>query len=122
MGTKIIVGKRRSGKTTDAILESEKTGYPILVRDRRMADYISFQADELGAKIPIPVTLRQLKNGKLDGHEKGMQLIVDEGLMILEQILGMSIHMITISEREEYKDMFTHEYLGKWIPGGGEFD
>lgn len=122
MGTKIIVGKRRSGKTTDAILESEKTGYPILVRDRRMADYISFQADELDAKIPIPVTLRQLKNGKLDGHEKGMQLIVDEGLMILEQILGMSIHMITISEREEYKDMFTHEYLGKWIPGGGEFD
>lgn len=41
-GNKIIVGKRRSGKTTDAILESEKTGYPILVRDRRMADYISF--------------------------------------------------------------------------------
>lgn len=67
------------------------------------------QADELGAKIPIPVTLRQLKNGKLDGRKKGMQLIVDEGLMLLEQILGMSIHMITMSEREEINPILDAE-------------
>ena len=122
MGTKIIVDGRCTGKKTKAIIESAKTGYPILAFDRRMANYIVSQADDIGIKIPTPLTLQQVRNGRLDGHKREDRLIVDEGLMILEQMLGMSIHMITMSEREEYKDMFTHEYLGKWVPGGGEVD
>ena len=122
MGTKIIVDGRCTGKTTKAIIESAKTGYPILAFDRRMANYIVSQADDIGIKIPTPLTLQQVRNGRLDGHKREDRLIVDEGLMILEQMLGMSIHMITMSEREEYKDMFTHEYLGKWVPGVCEVD
>lgn len=101
MGTKIIVDGRCTGKTTKAILESAKTGYPILAFDRRMANYIVLQANHMGAKIPTPLTLQQVRNGKLDGHKRGARLIVDERLMILERMIGMSIHMITISEREE---------------------
>lgn len=101
MGTKIIVDGRCTGKTTKAILESAKTGYPILAFDRRMANYIVSQANHMGAKIPAPLTLQQVRNGRLDGHKREDRLIVDEGLMILERMIGMSIHMITISEREE---------------------
>lgn len=122
MGTKIIVDGRHTGKTTKAIIESAKTGYPILAFDRRMANYIVSQAEDMGTKIPTPLTLQQVKNGKLDGHKRGDRLIVDEGLMILERMIGMSIHMITISEREEYKPLFIHEHLGEWVPGGGEID
>lgn len=101
MGTKIIVDGRHTGKTTKAILESAKTGYPILAFDRRMANCIVSQADDMGVKIPTPLTIQQARNGKLDGHKRGDRLIVDEGIIILERMIGMSIHMITISEIEE---------------------
>lgn len=55
MGTKIIVGKRRSGKTTDAIKESAATGRYILVPNRAMALNLADYAQELGVHIPFPI-------------------------------------------------------------------
>lgn len=120
-GTKIIVGKRCSGKTTDAIKESAATGRYILVPNRGMALNLANYAQELGLHIPFPITVREWQKG-VAPNVKRRGVIIDEGLIMLEQLLGTHIHMITISEREEYKDIFTHEYLGKWVPGGGEFD
>ena len=100
MGTKIIVDGRRSGKTTRAIEESARTGRYIVVRNDAMKHSINVLADELGIRILNPITLDEWKRGvavrvKLKG------IIVDEGLIMLEELLGTSIHMITISEREE---------------------
>lgn len=122
MTTKIIVGKRRTGKTTKAIEESAKTYKYILAPNRIMAKHIFEQALDMGINIPFPVTIDEVLNKHVSHRAKEKGFIIDEGLMLLENILGAHVHMITISEREEYKDMFTHEYLGKWVPGGGEVD
>ncbi len=100
MSTKIIVEGRRSGKTTKAIIESAKTGIPILAPHREMARHILRQAHDAGIDIPYPVTLDEWAKGRTQGNGAKPGLIVDEGLILLEKILGTHVHMITMSERE----------------------
>lgn len=100
MSTKLIVEGRRSGKTTKAILESAKTGIPILVPHREMARHIQQQARDAGVDIPYPVTLEEWSKARFRGTDAKPGLIIDEGLILLEKILGAHVHMITVSERE----------------------
>ena len=100
MGTKIIVGKRRSGKTTDAIKESAATGRYILVPNRAMALNLANYAQEIGLHIPFPITAREWQKG-VAPNVKRRGVIIDEGLIMLEQLLETHIHMITISERPD---------------------
>jgi hypothetical protein len=101
MSTKIIVDKRRTGKTTKAIEESGKTFKYILVPSPRMAEYIFRQSLEMGIDIPYPVTIDAVLNKHVSHHAKREGFIIDEGLMLLETILGAHVHMITISEIDE---------------------
>ena len=101
MATKIIIDKRRTGKTTKAIEESGKTFKYILVPSPRMAEYIFRQALEMGIDIPYPVTIDAVLNKHVSHHAKREGFIIDEGLMLLETILGAHVHMITISEIDE---------------------
>ena len=100
MGTKIIVGKRCSGKTTDAIKESAATGRYILVPNRGMALNLANYAQELGLHIPFPITVMEWQKG-VAPNVKRRGVIIDEGLIMLEQLLETHIHMITISERPD---------------------
>jgi hypothetical protein len=100
MSTKIIVEGRRSGKTTRAIEESARTGRYIVVRNDAMKKSINVLADELGIRILNPITLDEWKHG-VANRVKVEGVIVDEGLIMLEELLGTRIHMITISETEE---------------------
>lgn len=52
---KIPHGGRASGKTAYAILESARTGYPILAWSAKRADELVSRAKEMGVKIPYPV-------------------------------------------------------------------
>lgn len=52
---KILHGGRSSGKTAYAILESARTGYPILAWSAKRADELVSRAKEMGVKIPYPV-------------------------------------------------------------------
>lgn len=52
---KILHGGRASGKTAYAILESARTGYPILVTSERSANELMRRAKEMGVSIPYPV-------------------------------------------------------------------
>lgn len=101
MATKIIVEGRRSGKTTKAIKQSGRTWKYILVPNRAMAKLIFNQAMEMGVDIPYPITIDEWARGGVDSRVKREGVIVDEGLMMLEQMLGTHIHMITMSERED---------------------
>ena len=62
MGTKIIVDKRRTGKTTKAIEESARTSKYILVPNRVMAKCIFKQALDMGIDILFPVTIDEVLN------------------------------------------------------------
>lgn len=52
---KILHGGRSSGKTAYAILESARTGYPILAWSAKRADELVCRAKQMGVKIPYPV-------------------------------------------------------------------
>lgn len=52
---KILHGGRASGKTAYAILESARTGYPILAWSAKRADELVRRAKQMGVKIPYPV-------------------------------------------------------------------
>ena len=101
MTTKIIIDKRRTGKTTKAIEESAKTYKYILAPNRIMAEHIFEQALDMGIDIPFPVMIDEVLNKHVSHRAKETGFIIDEGLMLLENIIGAHVHMITISERPD---------------------
>ena len=94
----IICKGRGQGKTYDLILESARTGIPILTayNSRHIVD----QARFIGAKIHQPMTVEEYKyfknNGSLLNSKdwKG-KLLVDEVDKVLEQLLGAQIEKVT---------------------------
>ena len=94
----IICKGRGQGKTYDLILESARTGTPILTayNSRHIVD----QARFIGAKIHQPMTVEEYKyfknNGSLLNSKdwKG-KLLVDEVDKVLEQLLGAQIEKVT---------------------------
>lgn len=94
----IICKGRGEGKTYDLILESARTGIPILTayNSRHIVD----QARFIGAKIHQPMTVGEYKyfknNGSLLNSKdwKG-KLLVDEVDKVLEQLLGVQIEKVT---------------------------
>jgi hypothetical protein len=101
--TKIIVEPRRSGKSTKAILESVKTGYPILVPTFGMKKSVKSTAVKYGLEneLPEPLSLGDWERGNTWNGNEGIDgVIVDEALILLENILGTKVKMLTMSERE----------------------
>ena len=56
-GVKIIQGDRQSGKTTELIKESAKTGYPIICSSKQVRSRIKNRAEELKLQIPEPIPM-----------------------------------------------------------------
>lgn len=94
----IICKERGQGKTYDLILESARTGTPILTayNSRHIVD----QARFIGAKILQPMTVKEYKyfkdNGSLLNNKnwKG-KLLIDEVDGVLEQLLGAKVEKVT---------------------------
>lgn len=93
----IYTGERQSGKTTMLIEMSEKTGATIVAANYPMSKYIQMTADQMGKKIPVPITvtnyIRLLASGGLGRSEK---YLVDELQMMLQQ---MNIEAATVDNR-----------------------
>lgn len=83
----IYAGERGSGKTTKLIEMSEKTGATIVTATYPMVKYIQMTADQMGKKIPVPITvtnyIRLLASG---GLGKSQKYLVDELQMILSEM------------------------------------
>lgn len=94
----IICKARGQGKTYDLIMESARTGIPILTayNSRHIVD----QARLIGAKILQPMTVKEYKhfndNGSLLNSKswKG-KLLIDEVDGVLEQLLGAKVEKVT---------------------------
>ena len=96
--TKIIVDEKGTGKTTKAIKEAAKTGKYIIVPNRRMAMYTFYMAKEINLNIPFPITIDEWIRGEVSRTVKKQGVIVDEGLILLETLLGSKVDMITITK------------------------
>lgn len=93
----IICKGRGQGKTRDLILESARTGTPILTAyDSR---YIVQQAQDMGIKIKQPMTRRKYeyfrRNGSLSRRNWNGKLLIDEVNGLLRQMLEADIEKVT---------------------------
>ncbi len=100
---KIIARGKQSGKTTELVKESARTGRYILVFSNSHAKIISSIAKNLGLNIPYPVTVDEIRNvGKCSSIVRD-GLLVDEAIMVLRALIGFEIAGVTIPIEEEAK-------------------
>lgn len=104
---KLIDRERGSGKTTKLIYTSEMTGYPIVTKNAHSVDYIQKQAQELGAKIPKPMTVKEILSIRGIRFEK---ILLDEGFSIIEDALksyfgGIEVATVTFTSND-YNNTF----------------
>lgn len=90
---KLILGDRQSGKTTELIKESARTGAYIVVSRMNEAHYVFRFAKELGLNIPFPLTVAEVI------CESPSSYIFQKGILIdnLERILCRLFNYITIN-------------------------
>lgn len=90
---KLILGDRQSGKTTELIKESARTGAYIVVSCRKEAHNVFGSAKELGLNIPFPLTVAEVI------YESPSSYIFQKGILIdnLERILCRLFNHITIN-------------------------
>lgn len=89
---KLIFGDRHSGKTTELIKESARTGAYIVVSRMNEAHYVFRFAKELGLNIPFPLTVTDIIS------EPSSSYIFQKGILIddLEEIISRLFNHITI--------------------------
>lgn len=80
---KMFFGGRRTGKTIELIKRSAETKIPIMVANAHRADALMHQADQMGYKIPHPITVNHVMK-RQDGLRGSIML--DDAEDILEQI------------------------------------
>lgn len=112
----IICKGRGQGKTSDLILESARTGTPILTAyDSR---YIVQQAQDMGIKIKQPMTRGEYeyfrRNGSLSWKNWNGKLLIDEVDGLLRQMLDADIEIVTCTpdsmNEKENKNMPTKSF------------
>ena len=86
------MGDRRSGKTTELIKESARTGAYIVVSCKNEARNVFRLSKELGLNIPYPLTVNEMI------YESPSSYIFQKGILIdnLERILCCLFNYITI--------------------------
>lgn len=121
--TDIIIGKRGSGKTTELIKRSNKTGCYILTDSNAGARFISEAARDMVLDIPFPVTLREyLQGNKFQGSSiRRDGLLVDDADLVFQYLLyGIPINAVTITDRGNVSTMksITDVKLDKYVIRG----
>lgn len=99
--TKIIYQARRTGKTTQIIKEASENNMYILVSNMRQAEEMFKQARKMNMPILYPITVNEGKNGKLAWRVKRQGILVDEGKVVLEELLETNVHMMSISKEDD---------------------
>lgn len=81
---KLIVGKRQTGKTIEAIMTSHATGATILCVDETRKTFVIQEAKRLHRSIPQPLTINEIRRY---GRSIKSGLIIDDLEAMLEGIL-----------------------------------
>lgn len=92
---KLINGGRSTGKTVKLIITSEMTGYPIVTSTETSVNYIKNMANEMGCKIPEPVSVSKIRNFK---YARGNHLFDKVLLDNMEFILSDAIKLYLDTE------------------------
>ena len=97
---RLYVNGRGSGKTMWAMMESARTGVPILALNIIYKKNIIKMALDFGIDIPEPVTIEDLNES---GKSKVEEVIVDEAQELLQRMLEVKITGLTMTDSEKSK-------------------
>lgn len=98
-----IIKPRQTGKTTDLIKISEKTGTYILTADRIRAGYVFNMAQEQNRNIPFPVALWDYQRTGFRGSFINHILIDDADAVLQELFKTIQIDALTMTGPEQHK-------------------
>lgn len=103
MSGKILIDIRQSGKTTDLILMSAETGYPIVCVNQRAVESVLERAKELKQfgynipdDIPTPTTVAEMRAGVKRGDSKYGHVLVDDVHVFLHEALAEYLNTQTV--------------------------
>jgi len=98
----IIIGGRRTGKTTKLIMQAAKTCSQIVCMDQRSALNTQFVIDILGLRgfLPHPITYHELLSSKLEGAERRNISIDDAQRFIQYVVNNLKIDAISIEKED----------------------
>lgn len=96
----IICKPRGCGKTYDLIMESARTGHPIITATQRMSRYINEQAKFMGVKIKQAISVEEYKifnaNGSLFNSPCWTgKVLIDDVDLVLNELLNVEIQTVT---------------------------
>lgn len=94
----IYVGARQSGKTTELIRLSARTGATIAVATYKMAEGIKFKAKLMDLEIPEPVTYAEIF--RTYRYNKTKRYLVDEAQMLFHQL---NVDVATVTDSYVHK-------------------
>jgi hydrogenase maturation factor len=93
---KTYIISRGKGKTTKLIAESAKTGDYIICHCSFEAKRIQKEAQDMGLKIPLPITYNDFLEKRYYG--KGISgFLIDNADMFLQSLTTVQINSITVS-------------------------
>jgi len=98
-----IIKPRQTGKTTDLIEISEKTGSYILTADRNRAECVFRLAREQKRNIPYPVTLWEYQQSGFKGSFINHILIDDADAVLQELFKAVQVEALTMTGPEQHK-------------------
>lgn len=99
---KVITGGRASGKSYKAIKCASENGLYILCSTREQCTNIFQIANKLNFPIPYPVTVDELRSGRVKGTSLERDgIIVDNALSVLQELLPVKVNMATVEMENE---------------------
>lgn len=108
----IVLGYRRSGKTTRLIEKCAKDRYSIIVCPNRVMCKIVFQqALEMGKKIPYPITFREFASGNWENRFidkfyfdelQGSLQALSQGVPIDDVVIDVTYKDLTVLHGERF--------------------
>lgn len=92
---KVIIGSRGSGKSTEAIRESVRTGARIAVMSKQQEKLILDMAKDMGIEgLPEPIVLSERNSGVVGIRD---EVILENADAFLRDMFGLNIKTITMS-------------------------
>ncbi len=95
---KVLLGKRRSGRTTELIKKSAVDRFYIVCHSQKECSRVFEEAKKMKLSIPFPITFDELRKKLTGPGVRGVH--IDNADLLLEQLAGVEIGTVVFEDME----------------------